>query len=72
MSAAHDMRANAPSFPGMYATFRLGIDRFNVHGHEAYRMTYPHKDNPRYWGAYRAGIRAAEFGRSYDEAMKGL
>lgn len=60
----------APTYPGLDALFWLGVDRFNICGPQAYRMTYPHKDNPKIWRAYRMGIRAAEFGWSYDHCRK--
>ena len=70
MRPSQEMKASEPCFPGRRALFWMGVDRFNVHGHEAYQMRYPHKDNPGCWKAYRAGIRAAEFGRNYRLSLK--
>lgn len=64
------MKTTEPSFPGREALFWSGVDRFNIHGHAAYQMPYPHKDNPGCWKAYRAGIRSAEFGWNYQQKLK--
>ena len=70
MTPSQEMKATEPSYPGRETVFRTGVDRFNVHGQAAYTMHYPHRDNPGYWKAYRAGIRAAEFGHNYRKSLK--
>lgn len=66
------MQNTAPSYPGAWALFCLGRERFNFKGHEAYRMPYPGRDIPPCWEAYRAGIRSAEFGWSPQRTFKEL
>lgn len=72
MRPAVEMSNTAPCYPGPEALFWLGVDRFNMHGGEAYRMTYPGKDIPPAWGAYRLGVRCAEFGWNYRKNLREL
>lgn len=66
------MANTAPHYPGPCALFWLGVERFNYHGPNAYRMTYPGKDIPPAWNAYRLGIRCAEFGWDYRKNLREL